>query len=205
MPDIVYILTNEAMPGLVKIGFTKDDLAGRIKGLYNTSVPLPFELYYACEVKDCQRVENLLHDAFSDHRVSKSREFFRVHPERVKSALLLAEIREVRLGEAEAFETPEDRADVETAKKRSRFQLAMVGLKPGTILQLEKDPNITCTTVDEVNKVSFNGEVLSLSESARQAVKMVGYDWPSASGPWEWTYNGKRLDDIRTEIEEKTD
>jgi hypothetical protein len=137
--------------------------------------------------------------------VSKSREFFRVHPERVKSALLLAEIREIKLGEAEAFETPEDKVDVEVAKRRSRFQLAMIGLKPGTILHLEKNPTITCTTVDDVNKVSFNGEVLSLSEAARQAVNQVGYEWPSASGPWEWTYGGKRLDDIRAEIEEKAD
>jgi hypothetical protein len=46
MPEIVYILTNEAMPGLVKIGRTSVDLAGRIKALYQTGVPLPFELFF---------------------------------------------------------------------------------------------------------------------------------------------------------------
>lgn len=44
MPEIVYVLTNEAMPGLVKIGRTNNELAARIRALYSTSVPLPFEL-----------------------------------------------------------------------------------------------------------------------------------------------------------------
>jgi hypothetical protein len=55
----------------------------RIRGLYQTGVPLPFELFYACEVKDARLVEGRLHDAFGDHRVSKSREFFRIAPERI--------------------------------------------------------------------------------------------------------------------------
>ncbi len=83
MADIVYILTNETMPGLVKIGFTTNDLAKRIKELYSTGVPLPFELFYACEVQDGASVERKLHDAFDDHRVSQNREFFRIAPERV--------------------------------------------------------------------------------------------------------------------------
>lgn len=95
MVDIVYVLTNEAMPGLIKIGCTNVDLAARIKQLYSTGVPLPFELFYACEVKDGPSVEGKLHDAFGDHRISKSREFFRLAPERAKAALSLAEIREV--------------------------------------------------------------------------------------------------------------
>ena len=41
MVDIVYILTNEAMPGLVKIGCTNGELASRIRQLYSTGVPLP--------------------------------------------------------------------------------------------------------------------------------------------------------------------
>ena len=82
MAEIVYVVTNEAMPGLTKIGCTTDDLAGRIRGLFGTGVPLPFELLYACEVNDCRFVERQLHDAFGDHRLSKSREFFRIAPER---------------------------------------------------------------------------------------------------------------------------
>lgn len=43
MADIVYLLTNESMPGLVKVGRTNGDLAVRIRQLFQTGVPLPFE------------------------------------------------------------------------------------------------------------------------------------------------------------------
>jgi hypothetical protein len=60
MNGIVYILTNEAMPGLIKIGCTTDDLANRVRGLFTTGVPLAFEVFYACEVADIDRVERKL-------------------------------------------------------------------------------------------------------------------------------------------------
>ena len=44
MVNIVYVLTNPAMPGLVKIGMTdRDDVQRRMSDLYTTGVPLPFE------------------------------------------------------------------------------------------------------------------------------------------------------------------
>lgn len=204
MSEIVYVLTNEVMPGLIKIGKCNADLAARIRQLYTTGVPLPFELYYACEVKDATFVEAQLHEAFGDHRVSTKREFFRLAPERAKAALSLGAISEIKLGD-EVYETPEDKAEVETAKRRSRFQFSLIGLNPGTELKLAKDPKITCTTTDDVNHVQFGGEITSLSDAALQAVKSLGFDWPTASGPWEWTYQGKRLDEIRREIEEASD
>jgi hypothetical protein len=204
MTEIVYILTNEAMPGLIKIGRTTADLAGRIRSLYQTGVPLPFELYFACEVQDCTFVEDKLHDAFGDHRVSKNREFFRLAPERARAALSLAMLREVRLGD-EIFESAEDKAEVEAAKRRTRFRFTMIGMVPGTELKLYRDPAIICTTVDDTNQVNFKGDVTSLSDAALQAYKSLGQDVQALSGPWEWTYQGKRLDEIRREIEEKAD
>ena len=41
---IVYLLTNECMPGIVKIGMTsRADMDNRLKELYTTGVPQPFE------------------------------------------------------------------------------------------------------------------------------------------------------------------
>lgn len=49
---IVYLLTNPAMPGLVKIGMTeRDSMDARLRELYSTGVPVPFECQYACKVQ----------------------------------------------------------------------------------------------------------------------------------------------------------
>ncbi|MBX9925424.1 MAG: GIY-YIG nuclease family protein [Hyphomicrobiaceae bacterium] len=201
MTEIVYILTNEAMPGMVKIGRTTNDLAGRIRALFGTGVPLPFELFFACEVNDGTFVEAQLHDAFDDHRVSQRREFFRIAPERIQSALRLASLREIRLGD-EVFEIPQDKEDVAAAKRRGRFKLSMIGIKPGTELILARDPSIKCTTLDDVNQVEFRGRQTSLSDAAIQAYASLGLASGAVSGPWAWTVDGKRLDDMRRELDE---
>jgi hypothetical protein len=86
MAEIVCVLINEAMPGYAKIGRT-DNLEQRIRSLDNTSVPLPFECFYAARVNDAAFVEKQLHDAFADFRVRKNREYFEISPDRVVSAL----------------------------------------------------------------------------------------------------------------------
>ena len=59
MPEIVYILTNEAMPGLIKIGRTNGEVSERVRQLDTTPIPLPFECFYAAEVTDADRVEKV--------------------------------------------------------------------------------------------------------------------------------------------------
>src|SRR5204863_9381589 len=96
MPNIIYVLTNEAMPGLVKIGFTEDSVVNRMRQLTaHAGVPLPFECYYAAEVDDTTRVERILHQLFSEARVNPKREFFRLDPQKVVMALNLGNLKEV--------------------------------------------------------------------------------------------------------------
>ena len=81
--EIVYILTNPAMPNLVKIGFT-ENIEERLRQLSShAGVPIPFECFYACEVKNAEIVENGLHDGFKDFRINPRREFFKIDPERI--------------------------------------------------------------------------------------------------------------------------
>lgn len=78
---IVYLLTDPVMPGLVKIGMTaQEDIDKRMKELYTTGVPVPFECQYACKVdkNDCLKIEKALHKAFEPNRVNATREFFRI-------------------------------------------------------------------------------------------------------------------------------
>ena len=50
--EIVYVLSNEGMPNLIKIGKTqRKDLQARMSELYSTGVPFPFECLWAGEVK----------------------------------------------------------------------------------------------------------------------------------------------------------
>ena len=78
----VYVLTNEAMPGLVKVGKTSGSLEKRMRDLYKTGVPIPFSCFYAVDVKDADFVERKIHEAFDDMRLNESREFFTIAPEK---------------------------------------------------------------------------------------------------------------------------
>jgi T5orf172 domain len=95
MEGIVYLLRNEGMPGLIKIGYTSSDLVLRIRSLNNTSVPFDFECFFAARVTNCLQVETLLHQVFADKRVNPKREFFLVEPEQAKAALRLAALEDV--------------------------------------------------------------------------------------------------------------
>ena len=79
---IVYVLTNEAMPGYVKVG-KNDSIDRRLRDLDWTNLPLPFECFYAAKVADASFVESQLHEAFGYNRVRARREFFRISPERL--------------------------------------------------------------------------------------------------------------------------
>jgi len=57
--------------------------------LNTTSVPLPFECLFTCEVDDCKVLENALHKAFYPNGVNPRREFFEVNPDQVIAILRL--------------------------------------------------------------------------------------------------------------------
>ena len=87
MPNIVYVLSNPAMPGIVKIGMTdKPDVQQRMGELYSTGVPFPFDCVIAREIEDREaaEIERALHTAFGPNRVNRFREFFQVDPEQVE-------------------------------------------------------------------------------------------------------------------------
>jgi hypothetical protein len=77
MAEIVYILTNPVMPGVVKIGKTdREEVRSRVRELFTTGVPVPFDCVYACVVENNEEVEKLLHKKFAAERINPRREFF---------------------------------------------------------------------------------------------------------------------------------
>lgn len=73
-----YILTNKFMPGLVKIGFTTWLTEDRIKALYTTGVPAPFEIQFRLMISNPKAVENKTHKLLDAFRVNPKREFFMI-------------------------------------------------------------------------------------------------------------------------------
>lgn len=77
-PGWVYILTNAAMPGLIKVGQTTRSPEERALELATTGVPTPFEVEVAWPVDDVRAAERQAHEALARYRVSDQREWFRV-------------------------------------------------------------------------------------------------------------------------------
>jgi len=195
MPEIIYILINEAMPGYVKIGRTTN-LEQRIRSLDTTGLPLPFECFYACTVKDSTFVERQLHDAFLDHRVRSSREFFEISPERAVSALKLAELENVT-PKKDFVETEEDQQALNEARtRRAVFNFSLVDIPVGAELTFSRNENQKITVIDN-RSVMLNGEITSLSASAQ---KLLGYPY-QVQGTVYWLYEGETLDERRKRFE----
>lgn len=202
--SIVYILTNEAMPGLIKIGLTNSTVEQRMITLDNTSVPLPFECYYAARVSDSAKIERALHVGLGDHRVRNSREFFRIDPYRAKAILEVLAIEEVTPG-ASVFAEPEDQEALARAVAvRPNFKFSMVNIPVGALLSFAKDESITATVVDD-RKINFRGVETSLSRAALEVVHSLGYTWTQIAGPQWWLYEGMTLSELRNQAEQLSD
>ena len=202
MHGIVYLLTNPVMPGLTKIGKTNiNGLESRLQTLYNTSVPVPFQCFYACEVQDPDLVEKKLHNAFGDHRVNQKREFFEIDAERVKSVLELLAISDVTPVE-DNFEDTDDKIAYERANEiRSRINFKMLEIPIGAELIFSKDENIVAT-VKTNRTIEYNGEETSISGSALEILtNRFGYNWRAVSGSDYWTYEGEKLWERRHRLE----
>jgi len=195
MNEIIYILINEAMSGYVKIGRTTN-LEQRIRSLDTTNSPLPFECFYACTVKDANFAEKQLHDAFLDQRVRSNREFFEVSPERVASALRLAEIENVT-PKQDYVESAEDQQALNQARtRRAVFNFKMANIPIGAELTYVNDENIKAKVVDK-RLIELDGEITSPSASAQ---KLLGYPY-QVQGTIYWMYEGETLDERRRRLE----
>ncbi len=198
MNEIIYILINDAMPGYVKIGKTSTSLEQRIRELSSsTSVPLPFTCFYACTVKDASFVEHQLHDAFDNNRINPKREFFKISPERVVSALKLAEIENIT-PKKDIVENQEDQNALNQARAemRSRFSFSMVNIPIGAEIYFSRDENIKAKVLDG-RHILLDGETTSLSTSAQ---KILGYDY-GVQGTAYWMYENETLDERRKRME----
>ncbi|MFL6615970.1 MAG: GIY-YIG nuclease family protein [Pantoea agglomerans] len=84
MAGWVYVLSNEFMPGIYKIGMTTTSPTTRAKELSSaTGVPVPFKIEAAFHCEDPAGSESSIHEALAGFRVNESREFFKEELEEI--------------------------------------------------------------------------------------------------------------------------
>lgn len=199
---IVYVLTNPAMPGLVKIGMTsRNNIDERMKELYGTGVPVPFECKYACKVKssDCEKIEKALHTAFAPDRINANREFFKIKPEQAMAIMELFNREDVTQEITDEIDndlTTEDKSASEkiNSSRRPPLNYFEMGMKRDDLLVFIKDNNIIASIADE-KKVMYEGEIYSLTALTKKILNIEHAIQPTGY----WMFNGKNLRDIYDE------
>lgn len=194
---VVYVLTNPAMPGLVKIGYTThDDANTRIAQLYTTGVPVPFELRFACKVPNAEEVERALHIAFGPHRINPKREFFKIEADQAIAILKLLHVEEAT-AEIARQPSPLDEQSVSAARqlreRRPNLNFEEMGIPVGSVLQ-SAHSDVT-VTVASAKKVLLGSDELSLTAATKE---VLGIDYSVAPGP-HWTFQGRSIREIYDE------
>ncbi|WP_108821291.1 GIY-YIG nuclease family protein [Dysgonomonas sp. Marseille-P4361] len=199
---IVYVLTNPAMPNLVKIGMTlRNEVDSRLRELYSTGVPLPFECRYAClvEINDCAKVEKAMHKAFYKNRVNPNREFFEIDPEQAIAILQLLDKRDITsevVAELDDDSTIVEKVAAEKFKKKRRPPLNFreMSIPQGAKLQFVDDHHIEVEVCAD-RKVLYNDTEMSLTAATKDLLNIEHSLQPTGY----WLYNGKNLSDIYNE------
>lgn len=194
----IYIFTNPALNGMVKIGFASD-VERRRKELSTTALPYDYEVYATYETNgnlEDKKLHKLIDNLNPDLRVSKSREFFIMTPEEAYElldsiALISGTSDKLKLLKNSAKESSQ-------IVRRPPINFTKCGIPIGAILVSTDDPSQSVTVVAE-RKVEYKNEITSLSAVAQQ---IKGTKYP-AQGPMYFTYNGKLVSDIYNETQSK--
>lgn len=209
----VYVLTNPSFKeDWVKIGKSKRVPDVRSKELFNTAVPLPYEIYATLKTEKFNEAERMIHrsiDRISDLRINKSREFFNIAPD--KAYEILCDIKDL-LGDEAVVELFGDNVEVEsnTSKgkrtKGERFDFYKRGLKDGDQVTFVDDHLITAIVANS-RQVLFEGELWYLSALARELYTRRNQVSPSGSyqGPAYFEFKGRKLNTIEKIVENHDD
>lgn len=84
----VYILTNQSMPGVVKIGRTARCVNQRASELFTSGVPTPFAVNHSVNSPDCEWLEASMHRKLAQFRVVAEREFFAIEASKAARELI---------------------------------------------------------------------------------------------------------------------
>ena len=209
---VIYILTNPSFPEYVKIGYAKDIEQRLLQLNRSETIPFAFRVYAvydAVTILSDLILHNLIDQLNPDLRVIETfdgkkriREFYEMSPEQAYGILtsiakLSGTESRLRRMKPEGHEV-EDIKKAEEAEKdyrRGPFTFSSIGVNPGEEIVFVYDPSITATVVDDKH-IRIGETVTSLSGAAKSILHKN-----ALQGPKYWSYNGRILDDIRTEKE----
>ena len=209
---VIYILTNPSFPEYVKIGYTKDIEQRLLQLNRSETIPFAFRVYATYDVVT-PLSDLILHDLIDglnpDLRAietfngkKRTREFYEMTPEyayNILSSIAKLSGTESRLKrikpEGHEVEDIKMAEEAEKAYSRGPFTFSSIGVKPGEEIVFVSDPFITATVVDDKH-IRIGETVTSLSGAAKSILHKN-----ALQGPKYWSYNGRILDDIRTEKE----
>ena len=209
---VIYILTNPSFPEYVKIGYAKDIEQRLLQLNRSETIPFAFRVYATYDVVT-PLSDLILHDLIDglnpDLRAietfngkKRTREFYEMTPEyayNILSSIAKLSGTESRLKrikpEEHEVEDIKMAEEAEKAYRRGPFTFSSVGINPGEIISFVPDLSITATVVDDKH-IRIGETVTSLSGAAKSILRKN-----ALQGPKFWSYNGRILDDIRTEKE----
>ena len=217
----IYILSNPALEGFVKIGYASDgNLASRLRNL-NTAVPYRFRVCALYETDSDVPSDKIIHalidaidpelhvNAIDEDGKPYTSEFYKMSPE--DACALLGYIAKVSGTESRLTinsPTPHERREEEEAEeareqlhnRKGNLRFSLIGLNPGDEVQFKNNPAISATICDDAHVV-YEGEEYSLSKLAQ---KLTGTD-SSLRGPAYFTYDGEPLTERRTRMEQENE
>ena len=191
----IYIMTNPALKGMVKIGYAKD-VEARRKQLSTTALPYEYEIYATYETSgnlEDKKLHKMIDNLNPDLRISKNREFFVLAPE---DAYELLEAIATISGTKDKLKKVKVAPAKKQKTKRPPVNFAKCNIPVGAELVYVEDSNVVATVVND-RKVLYNNEITSLSAISD---RIKGY---STSGPTFFTYQGKTISQIAEETQWK--
>ena len=191
----IYIMTNPALDGMVKIGYATD-VETRRKQLSTTALPYEYEVYATYETSgklEDKKLHKLIDNLNPDLRVTKSREFFVMSPE---DAYELLESIAVISGTGDKLKKVKADKTKKQIVRKPPVNFSKCGIPIGTKLVFVDDPSVVVEVVSD-RKVLYKDEITSLS-AISDSIK--GY---SSAGPSFFTYKGKLVADIARETQWK--
>jgi len=156
----VYIISNKAMPDMIKVGYSTKDPRERANEL-GTGSPYPYQVEYEILVDNPRKIEKLSHDILSF--VNEGKEWFRCD-----ISVALRAIKKACNGEKIYLEYPtlDDKGSKETIKIESSTKKTPVVRKKQATPEIELD--VTNLETDELIRIAEQGKAEAQYELGRR-------------------------------------